>query len=552
MFIKSRPAALSAFSLVFLLFSPAFAQFPAHGEARPQQQPPAGKGDKEAGPTDRLVTTFGEVSVGGKVLHYKATAGTLVLKDDAGKAKAEVFFVAYEKHDKPAHPATRPAESRPSDAKEADDRESADAEDSKEHASDHPLTFFFNGGPGAAAVWLHLGAAGPRRVKLTEDGHPLPPPGALEDNPDCWLDATDMVFIDPVGTGFSRPVAGESQEQFSGVQEDVHWVADFIRLYTTRNNRWLSPKFLAGESYGTTRAAALSEHLLEQQGIALNGIVFISTVLDFQTLSPSRDNGLPYALYLPTYTATAAYHKKLAPDLAADLPKTLKEVEQWAMGDYLVALAKGDSLDARQRAAIVQKLAAYTGLKAETIDRADLRIDPDLFRQKLLEDSHQVIGRFDARLTGYDADTLSRDPQYDPSFNAFYAAYGSAFNDYVRRTLKYDSDTPYEVLTGRVGPWNFGHSGQGFLNVAVDLERAMQENEHLKVLFAAGQMDLATPYMAMNYTVDHLDLSPELRKNIEQAYFPSGHMVYHPRPSAHKLHEDVRAFIEAATPKEER
>ena len=546
MLIQPRPAALSAFSLVFLLFSAAFAQQPPHGEAKP----PAGKGDKDAGPTDRLVSTDGEISVAGGILHYKATAGTLVLKDDTGKPKAEVFFVTYQKHDKPARPATRPAESRSTDTKEANDRNSTDDAESKDRGHDRPLTFFFNGGPGAAAVWLHLGAAGPQRVKLTEDGHPLPPPGALEDNPDCWLDATDMVFIDPVGTGYSRPAPGENQDQFSGVQEDVTWVADFIRLYTTRNNRWLSPKFLAGESYGTTRAAALSEHLLEQQGIALNGIVFISTVLDFQTLSPSPDNFLPYALYLPTYTATAAYHKKLAPDLAADLPGTLKEVEQWAMGDYLVALAKGSSLDSRQRAAVAKKLAGYTGLAAETIERANLRIDPDLFRQKLLEGSHQVIGRFDARLAGYDPDTLSREPEYDPSFNAFYAAYGSAFNDYARRTLKYETDLPYEVLTGRVGRWNFGQSGHGFLNVAVDLQRAMQKNEHLKVLFAAGQMDLATPYLAMNYTVDHLDLSPELRKNIEQAYYPSGHMIYHPRASAHKLHEDVRAFVESATPKQ--
>ncbi len=431
-----RPAAVSAFCLVFMVISPAFAQQSRRGESRQQQQqqqqqqqPPAAKGDKEATPIDRLVSSDGEVSVAGKVLHYKATAGTLVLKDDAGKAKAEMFFVAYEKRNKPARPSTRPAESRPADTREADDRES-DSE-SKERPSDRPLTFFFNGGPGAAAVWLHLGAAGPRRIKLTEDGHALPPPGGMEQNPDCWLDATDMVFIDPVGTGYSRPVSGEAQDQFSGVQEDVRWVADFIRLYTTRNNRWLSPKFLAGESYGTTRAAALSDHLLEQQGIALNGIVFISTVLDFQTLSPSPDNFLPYALYLPSYTSIAAWHKKLAPDLAADLPKTLKEVEKWAMSDYLIALGKGSRLDAQERTQIARKLAAYTGLPASMIEQAELRIDPDLFRQKLLVEEHKVIGRYDGRLTGYDSDVLSRDSEYDPSFNVFYAGYASGFNDYA-------------------------------------------------------------------------------------------------------------------------
>ena len=336
MLIQSRFAPVSAVALCFLLSAQTLAQQPPHGE-RPPQQSQAGKADKDAGPSDRLVTTDGEITVADKPLHYKATAGTLVLKDETGKPKAEVFFVAYVKRDQPAHPATQPAETRPANTRDAEES----SENAGSRASDRPVTFFFNGGPGAAAVWLHLGAAGPRRIKLTEDGHPIPPPGALEENPDSWLDATDMVFIDPVGTGYSRPLPGEGQEQFSGVQEDTRWVADFIRLYTTRNNRWLSPKFLAGESYGTTRAAALSEYLLEHQGIAVNGIVFISTVLDFQTLSPSPGNSLPYALYLPTYTATAAYHKKLAAGLAGDLPKTLKEVEQWAMSDYLVALAHG-------------------------------------------------------------------------------------------------------------------------------------------------------------------------------------------------------------------
>ena len=411
------------------------------------------------------------------------------------------------------------------------------------------MTFVFNGGPGAASVWLHLGTVGPRRVKLTENGEAPPPPYGVEDNPATWLDVTDLVFIDPVGTGYSRPSPGEKQEQFSGVQEDIASVAEFIRLYTTRNGRWPSPKFLAGESYGTTRAAGLSEHLLEHDGIALNGIVFISTVLNFQTISISSGNELPYALYVPTYTAAAWYHKKLPSDLQADLAKATKESEKWAIDSYLPALAKGKSLTGDERQAVVQKLARFTGLSADVVDKADLRIDPSLFRKALLEDRRELIGRFDARLTGYNPDVESRHADFDPSLSPFLAAYTAAFNEYVRHSLKYESDLSYEVLSGQVGAWNFGRAGGGYLDVSGNLQDAMRKNTRLRVLFASGQFDLATPFLATNYTVNHLELSPALRENVTQTYYPGGHMLYHHHASAQKLHDDVKAFVEKATAK---
>jgi carboxypeptidase C (cathepsin A) len=523
--------------LVVVLASTSFAAEPpgrdagAAGRGK-RSGPPSGQkseeSDKPANPekpdrpdkpaADKLSVTEHQFSINGQPLKYKATAGTLVLKDDSGKAKADVFFIAYEKLPADENPANR------------------------------PVTFVFNGGPGAAAVWLHLGAVGPKRVKLTEDGDVPPPPGGLVDNEYTWLDATDLVFIDPVGTGYSRPAQGEKQEQFSGVREDVQWVGEFIRLYTTRYNRWASPKFLAGESYGTTRAASLSESLLEDQGIALNGIVFISTVLNFQTLSPSQGNELPYALYLPSYAAVAWYHKKLLPELQADLSKTLKEVEQFTVQQYIPALTRGAALAGDERSTLVQKLAKSTGLAATTVDKADLRIDPNLFRAALLADDRKELGRFDGRMTGYNSDPLSRQPDFDPSLSPYFAEYTAGFNQYIRQSLKYESDLHYEVLTGRVQPWNFGRAGNGYLDVSGSLQDAMRKNPHMSIHFASGLFDLATPYFATNYTVDHLDLPPELRSNVGQTYYKGGHMLYHYRPSLQKLHEDVSAFIKKATP----
>lgn len=492
----------------------------APSTSRPATTRPEKGGEATQGVVEKASTTEGRVTIGGEALNYHATAAKMLMKDENGKLKATVFFVAYDKD--------RPADANP---------------------AERPITFVFNGGPGAASVWLHLGTAGPRRVDLKENGEPLPPPYKLVENAYSWLDLTDLVFIDPVGTGFSRAAEGEKAEQFYGVKEDINWVADFIRLYITQYQRWLSPQFLAGESYGTTRAAGLSEYLLDRYGIALNGIVLISSVLDFQTIEPSNGNDLPYSLYLPSYAAVAWYHKKLPAGLQGDLAQTLDEVQDWAVDTYSVALAKAGSLTAAQRDAIVAKLARYTALSPDFIDKSNLRIHPGAFEKRLLGNERKLIGRFDARITGYDPNPASSWPSYDPSLSQYLATYSATFNDYVRRTLKYDSTLPYEVLSGKVHPWKFGEqAGHGYLSVADDLSSAMVKNPNLKVFFASGYFDLATPYFSANYTIDHLDISKELRANITHAFYQGGHMMYHNHPALVKLHADLTAFIHAAVP----
>jgi carboxypeptidase C (cathepsin A) len=476
---------------------------------------PLAKGDGPP-PEPKLSVTDGQVTIAGQALKYKATAGYMLLKDEGGKAKAEMFFVAYTKE-----PAEDPLR--------------------------RPLTFVFNGGPGAAAVWLHLGTAGPQRVALNDEGEAPPPPYHLEDNPNSWLAATDLVFIDPIGTGYSRVLPGEKQEQFSGVEEDVHSVGEFIRLYLTRNQRWLSPKFLAGESYGTTRAARLSDHLLDDRGISLNGIVLISTVLDFRTIQIHGGNELPYPLYLPSYTAIAHHFKKLPADLQVEtLDKTLKEVEQWALHDYLTALIAGSSLSKEQHKVVVAKLARFTGLSTDYIEKANLRINPSGFRAELLSKEQQLIGRFDARITGFNSNPANNSAEYDPSVPSYLAAYTATFNDYARRTLKFETDRSYDVLSGRVHPWNYGPAGNGYLNVTPNLQDAMIKSPKMKVMFCNGSADLATPYLAADYSIRQMRLNDTLRANITHRIYVGGHMIYHYHPSLEKLGVDVREFIHAA------
>ncbi len=374
---------------------------------------------------EKISVTHHSVRINGIRINYEAAAGTITTKDESGKPLADFFFVSYTKE-----PPTRP--------------------------EDRPITFVFNGGPGAAAVWLHLGAAGPRRIALEHDGIPGPPPHGLIDNDQTWLDVSDLVFIDPVGTGYSRPAPGQKASEFYGVQPDLESISEFIRLYLTRYERWDSPKFLAGESYGTTRAAGLSSYLLNHDGIDLNGIILISTVLNFQTLEPEEGNDLPYALYLPSYTAIALYHHKLE---TAEEDLLLNEVEQYALHDYLDALGQGGSLTKDARDDVVAHLARYTGLPPDLIDKANLRIGPDMFRKQLLNDQRLIIGRYDGRITGLDANPAAGYPQYDPSFSLYLPVYAGAFNDYVRRQLKYESDLDYKVLSDTVGPWDFGRPG---------------------------------------------------------------------------------------------
>jgi len=466
------------------------------------------------GADEKISVTHHTLTLGGAAINYQALAGTITAKDESGKPKADFFFVAYMKEsgDKPAN---------------------------------RPITFIFNGGPGAAAVWLHLGCVGPQRIALGSDGIPGAPPYKLIDNDQSWLDLSDLVFIDPVGTGYSRAAEGQAKSDFFGVQQDLESIGNFIRLFLTRYQRWGSPKFLAGESYGTTRAAALSELLLDHYGINLNGIVLISTVLNFQTIDTSGSNDLAYALYLPSYTAIALYHHKIQ---TADEDKLLAEVSNYATSDYLVALGKGGALDKDARADVVAHLARYTGLPPDLIDRADMRVDPDMFRKQLLADQRMIIGRFDARISGLDPNPAESEPDYDPSLSLFLPVYAGTFNDYVRSELNYKSDLDYRILTNDVWPWEYKADQFGsYLDVSKQLRSAMMENPHLKVLVCSGYEDLATPYLGTIYTLNHLDLLDRIQANVTQTFYHSGHMIYHDPASLKQLKANVATFFAAAT-----
>jgi len=475
------------------------------------------KEDKKA-PEDKSVLTKHSVKIGGQEVKYTATAGTMVLKLEDGTAKASVFYVAYTKDD-------------------------------VTDASKRPITFAFNGGPGAGSLWLHVGALGPRRVEMGDVGNLLRPPYKFVDNEASILDVTDIVFIDPVTTGYSRPVPGEADKQFHGVQEDVQSVGDFIRLWATRNRRWGSPKFLAGESYGTTRAAGLSGYLQQRYGMYLNGIILISSILNFQTAEFDTGNDLPYILYLPTYTAIAWYHKKLPSDLQGDLQKAIAESKAFATGSYADALMAGDALPAAKRTEIAQKLSRLTGISADYVDRADLRIEIQRFDKELMKTERRTVGRLDGRFTGIDADAAGEQPDYDPSLAAIVGPYTATLNEYVRGELKFESDLPYEFLTGRVRPWNYAPYENRYVNVAETLRRAMTQNQFLHVFVGKGYYDLATPFFAADYTFDHLGLDPTLRSHISGGYYEAGHMMYVHHDSLMKLKLDLAQFIQASLPK---
>ncbi len=472
---------------------------------------PKAKADEKA---DKKVETKHSITVGGQKLDYTATAGLIALKDPEGKATAEIFYIAY----------TR---------------------DGQTDAAKRPVTFSFNGGPGSSSVWMHLGLLGPRRVKLNDDGSAVPPPYALVDNEFSLLDETDLVFIDPVSTGFSRATKPEDAKKFHGLDGDVKSVADFIRLYVTKNKRWASPKFVIGESYGTTRAAALSGELANRYKMNVNGIMLVSTVLNFQTLSFSEGNDLPYILFLPGYAATAWYHKKLP----ADLQKlTLKDVvaraEAFAEGEYAQALFQGSGLPADKRAALVKTTARFTGLREEFVDRANLRVSLSRFAAELLRDEKQVVGRFDGRYKGFIRDALSSGMEHDPSGAAVMGNFGATFNNYVRSELNFEEDRPYEILAS-VGPWNWG-AENSFVNVADTLADSMTENPFLKIHVSNGYYDLATPRFASRYTFNHLNIAPALQKNITVDDYEAGHMMYLNLPDLKKQKADLARFIRAA------
>lgn len=485
--------------------------------APPQPEPKAGD-DKKEEHFDMTeiapVVTHHQISLDGKTLKYTATAGRLPVKRGDGKIEAEMFFVAY----------------------------SVDGQD----ASKRPLTFAFNGGPGSASIWLHMGALGPKHVALTADGLLPAAPYRVEDNPYTLLDKSDLVMVDAIGTGFSRAENMETSKKFWGVKGDIEAFSEFIRLYLSRYERWSSPLFLLGESYGTTRAAGISGHLAEL-GINFNGITLLSMVLNFQTLEDTKTNDEPYIYLIPSYTMIAGYHRKLPSDLLQDLNKARQEAEQWAVGEYAQALAKGDAMTAAERDKVVTDMARYTGLTKEVIDQANLRIDVPKFTHYLLLDQKVRVGRLDGRYTGPDPDGLLDTRFYDPTEANIMAPYNTVFNNYVRTELGYKTDMPYYVFAQQQGfedRWDWGSAGEGFPDTASALRRAVVKNPYLKVLVMEGYYDLACPYFAANYTVDHLNLPEKYRAQISYATYESGHMVYLHQSSLKKMKSDEAGFIE--------
>lgn len=469
---------------------------------------------KELAPEENIVTKH-TVKIEGVDLAYDASVGTVHLKDAEGNSKAAVFYIAYTKQG-------------------VDDY------------SERPITFCFNGGPGSSSVWLHMGVFGPKRVRLEEFGYGQPPYHSIE-NEYSILDLTDLVFIDPVSTGYSRSAPGEDVKQFHGLEEDVKWVSEFIRLYTTRNSRWESPKFLAGESYGTTRAAAMAQHLHEEMFMYLNGIILVSSVLDFQAHDKfDRENDLPFITTLPSLTAAAWYHNKIPEGKFASLREALDYSERFALSEYALALLKGDWLGVEEKKVLTQELSMLTGLRPEYIEQNNLRISVWRYLKELLRENNRTIGRFDCRYQGIDSDGCGIFFEYDPSADAVFGVFTAVFNEYIRDDLNWKKDDEYKVLTN-VFPWNYGKEGNNkYLNVVGMLKQVMSRNPACLVFVANGYYDMATPYYSQDYTFKHMDLDPSIRNNVIIEYYEAGHMMYINPPSLVKMRKDFVNYYQKA------
>jgi carboxypeptidase C (cathepsin A) len=522
--MRRRVLCFSALALMLTLSHPArvAAQEPVK-DAKPAEAKPAdGKAGPEAPPKEESSVTDHTIRIGGQTISYKAASSTILLKDEKGEPTASIYSTAY----------TR------SDAKDFSQR---------------PIAFIYNGGPGSSSIWLHMGAFGPRRV-VTADAAATPPaPYKLVDNSDCLLDKADLVFIDPVGTGFSHAVGKAQSKDFWGIDQDVKSLAQFITTYVSRNNRWNSPKFLIGESYGTFRSAALGDYLQTHHGLYINGIVLISNVLDLRTLGFLPGDDMSYILYLPSYAASAWYYKVLK-DRPDNLDAFLAETRQYAAGDYATALMKGSKLNDAEKGEVAKRLARFTGLSEDYLSKANLRVTLPQFNAELQRSRGLTIGRYDSRFSGPTYDLLTENFEYDPSFSAVMGAFTAGFNSYVREDLKYSPERNYETINGEAGRnWDWKHAAgtksffPGAPNVEGDLIEAMLDNPHLQVQVENGYFDMATPFFATEYTMDHLGLPEKLKGHIHLEYYTAGHMMYLHSDDLAKLKSNVGGFIDSAT-----
>jgi carboxypeptidase C (cathepsin A) len=507
--MRLTSAATGAFALVLV---------PLAGRA--QQPAPHDSGTRAAAtaptPKEDSSVTLHTIRLNGQTIAYRAMAATLLLKDDKGDTIGSLYYTAY----------TR-----------------TDARD----PSQRPLAFVYNGGPGSASAWLHMGAFGPRRIVTTDAAPTPPPPYRLEDNANSLLDVTDLVFIDPIGTGFSKPAGKGTGKDFWGIDEDAKSLQQFVARYVSRTGRWNSPKYLIGESYGTTRSAVLVNRLQNNEGMDFNGVVLISSVLDFETLNFAPGHDVSYVLYLPSYAATAAYHHVIPQPV--NLAAFLDTVRQYAAGPYAAALAKGSAIPAEERQAVLRQLAAYTGLGVDYLDKANLRVDLGQYMAELQRAHGLITGRLDARFTGPEVDLLRENAGSDPQSDAITGAFTAAINSYLRDELKYGGDQRY-VVGGNL-EWNWGREGsrgwRGTPYVGNDLAQAIVRNPNLRVEVENGYYDMATPFFATEYTMDHLGLRPDLRSHVTLKYYGAGHMMYLREPDLAQLKSNIAQFIGATS-----
>jgi len=450
----------------------------------------------------------------GRKLDYTAEASTLTLKKEDGTPHASIFSISY---------TASPREGQPP----------------------RPVLFCFNGGPGSSSVWLHLGGIGPRVVRIPDDGLSAPPPpAAVENNPHTILAVADLVFVDPVSTGFSRPEKPDDRKDFHGLEQDISSLSEFIRLWITTRGRWDSPKFLLGESYGALRVAGLAQQLQSRHGMPLNGVVLLSGVLDFETLLTHQGNDLPYVTFLPALAATAHYHQRLPDDLQAlPLPELEAEALDFASSDYLRALTLGNAAPPRLRREVASQLARFTGLPPETIHEHRLLITPSVFRKALLKDQGLALGRFDARVTGPDQNPAQPHPSSDPSYSVVFGTFATAMNAHLRHDLKVEDPRPYEILTSKVHPWDYSGFNNRYVKVNDRLADALLENSHLRVLVQCAHFDLATPPQAMLHSINQMDLPAQARRRISVAYYEGGHMFYTNPSALEKLRKDLGRFL---------